>query len=183
MTSEFFAARLTYDPIAGLLFWKARPLSDFKGEHQRRIFMTKCAGKVAGHRCYDKSGRRKCVQVRIKIDGKCKLLSAHRIIYSIMGIDVPPGFEIDHKDCDPFNNSWQNLRLATRVQNAANQKVHVNRKYKHLPKGVSMKRKRYRAQIGFGGKQKYLGTFKTPQEANEAYAAKAAELYSGFSRS
>lgn len=99
-----------------------------------------------------------------------------------MGIDIPPGMEIDHADTNPFNNAWSNLRIATRIQNAANQMVHKNRKHKHLPKGVSPKRKRFRAQIGFGGKQTQLGVFDTPEEAHAAYTAKAEELYPGFHR-
>jgi hypothetical protein len=182
MTSQFFNARFTYDPLTGDLFWKERPLSDFKDEHNWKIFMSKCAGKKAGYPCFEKSGRRKCIQVRIKMAGKTRLIPAHRIIYAIMGVSVPHGFEIDHKDCDAFNNVWTNLRLATRVQNAANQMVHVNRKHTELPKGVSTKRGRFRAQIGFGGKQIYLGTFATAEAANAAYASRAKELYGDFSR-
>lgn len=45
-----------------------------------------------------------------------------------------------------------------------------------------MKRKKFRAQIGFNGKQIGLGSFATPEAAHGAYVAKAAELYGDFSR-
>lgn len=117
------------------------------------------------------------------INGKTTMFRAHRLAFVLMGVDIPAGFEVDHKDCNRLNNVWTNLRLATRVQNAANQKAHVHRKHAQLPKGVSMKRNRFRAQIGYGGKQIPLGTFATPEEAHAAYAAKAKELYGDFSRS
>lgn len=118
----------------------------------------------------------------MKIGSKSQLFPAHRLIYPLMGVEIPQGFEVDHKDCNAHNNRWENLRLATRVQNAANQKVHLNRKHKHLPKGVSQKRKRFRAQIGFGGKQINLGHYGTPETAHAAYAKKAQELYGDFAR-
>lgn len=111
------------------------------------------------------------------------MFRAHRIIFPLMGIAIPEGFEVDHQDTNPFNNAWTNLRLATRAQNGANQKVHAHRKYTHLPKGVSVKKNKFRAQIGFEGKQIGLGSYPTPELAHAAYVAKAQELYGDFSRS
>jgi len=178
MQASYFIDRLTYDPKTGVVFWKERPRSDFKDDHSWKIFSSRCAGKEAGHKSFDQ-GRPKCIQIRINR----KLFAAHRIIYMLMGVEIPAGFEVDHKDTNPFNNRWNNLRLATRVQNAANQNAHRNRKHPHLPKGVSTKGKRFRAQIGWNGKQIRLGSFPTAAEAAAAYSRKASELYKDFARS
>lgn len=174
---EYLNQCLSYDPQNGKLYWKERPLFHFKSEHSWKIWTVRFAGKVAGYAMPDHH-----VQVRLNVCGKTRLFSAHRLAFALMGISIPHGFEVDHKDCNRANNIWTNLRLATRVQNAANQMVHVNRKHTELPKGVSRKRGRFRAQIGFGGKQICLGTFSTPEAANAAYASRAKELYGDFSR-
>ncbi len=44
-------------------------------------------------------------------------------------------------------------------------------------RGVSKDRKRFRAEIYNDGERIYLGTFKTAEEASEAYKAKARELF------
>jgi hypothetical protein len=72
----------------------------------RKNWVGKQAGKT------DSQGHR-----QILLDGT--VYQAHRVAWLIM-TGMWPSMEIDHKDGNPANNSWANLRLATRVQNLRN---------------------------------------------------------------
>ena len=149
---------LSYDPETGDLFWKP----DANKSHR---WNARWAGKSAG--C------RKKKHVVIQIYGK--FYQAHRVIWHMRTGAWPEG-EIDHKDRDGFNNRWDNLRVATPAQNL------VNRDFKRgAMRGVTLsKGKYYQAQIGYRGKNIFLGTYKTAEEAHAAYLQKAKELYGEF---
>jgi hypothetical protein len=70
--------------------------------------------------------------------------------------------QIDHIDGDPLNNRIVNLRDVTNQQNSLNRK-RAKGYYWNKPKG------KYQAEICLHGKSKYLGLFKTEEEAREAY--------------
>ncbi|TCP90945.1 HNH endonuclease [Rhizobium sp. PP-CC-2G-626] len=127
----------------------------------------------------DIAGSMSAGYVRISIDYQDYL--AHRLAWFYMtGEDVPQGFEIDHKNTVGTDNRWGNLRLATSSENKCNA-VRKGRKY---PKGVSLHYEtgRFTAQISINGKPHFLGRHKSPAEAAQAYAAKAAELHGSFAR-
>lgn len=84
------------------------------------------------------------------------------------GID--PGKYVDHIDRNPFNNRWDNLREATRVQNRRNCN---NIRGRELPKGVHRHGNRFRARIVVNRKHTHLGLFGTPEEAHAAYVEAA----------
>jgi hypothetical protein len=89
---------------------------------------------------------------------------------------------IDHRDCDRANNRWKNLRRATFSANAANRgRPRTNASGF---KGVHQRRDsgKWRAQIWKNGRAIYLGQFPTPEEAHQAYVAKARELFGEFAR-
>jgi hypothetical protein len=88
---------------------------------------------------------------------------------------------VDHRDCDPSNNRWDNLRRATQSQNCANRCRPKNNacgfKGVHLiPSG------RWRATVWKKGRKYDLGIFATPEEAHAAYMEKARKLYGEFAR-
>ncbi|UMZ14728.1 HNH endonuclease [Pseudomonas sp. MPFS] len=111
---------------------------------------------------------------------KGKLYAAHRVVYELHHGPIPSGMMIDHKDRDPMNNHIDNLRLATRGQNASNS---ISKR--SLPKGV------YSLGLS-GGKVKYNGqissqgrTFRYPTttdlEAITAWSERIRlELYGEF---
>lgn len=102
----------------------------------------------------------------------------HReVMKQMLGYPIPDGMEVDHIDGDGLNNTRDNLRLASRGQNAANQK-HI--KSKVGLKGVDKRGNRYRAMITFQNKTYHLGYFDTPELAHEAYCKKAKELHGEF---
>jgi len=73
----------------------------------------------------------------------------------------------DHLDGNGLNNQRSNLRFVTNRKNQGNQIVHRNGK---LAGTIWVKSKqRWYARMEINGKSKHLGSFKTQQEAHEAY--------------
>jgi hypothetical protein len=87
---------------------------------------------------------------------------------------------IDHRDGDPSNNRWSNLRRATKSQNSANRRIPRNNAWGL--KGVSRHRGRWCATICRKGRRHYLGSFPTPQAAHAAYVKAARKLFGEFAR-
>jgi HNH endonuclease/AP2 domain len=87
---------------------------------------------------------------------------------------------IDHRDLNPSNNRWTNLRRATRSQNNANRGLYRNNACGL--KGVSAANGRWRATIYKNGRRHHLGMFATPQSAHAAYAKAARKLFGKFAR-
>ena len=128
-------------------------------------------GEIAGT-IHKSSGR-----MMLKIDGRQN--NASRLAFLYMTGKSPSEF-IDHVNCDILDNSWENLREATRSQNGANAMIHKNNKVGL--KGVSLCYGKYRAQIKSGGKVKYLGLYSSPEEAYLAYVNAAVEHHGEFAR-
>jgi HNH endonuclease len=90
-----------------------------------------------------------------------------------------PTVEIDHKDTDPLNNKWSNLREATSSQNKWNQKS----KGGISPyKGVIRLGKRWKAHIRVDYKRKSIGVFDSEIEAAAAYDREARVLHGEYAR-
>ncbi len=111
------------------------------------------------------------------IDGKWRSIMMHRII-----TNASDGELIDHKDRNGLNNSRENLRIATRSQNAMNAKLpkHSTSGFKgaHRAKG----RKNWVAHLKLGQKIIHLGTFRTAEEAHVAYCEAASNRVGEFFR-
>jgi hypothetical protein len=98
-------------------------------------------------------------------------------------VKLQPGDErfVDHVNSDTLDNRKCNLRVATRGQNAANQRL--SRKNTSGFKGVTPVGNKWQAQIGISGRRIYLGLFNTPELAHAAYCAAAARHFGEFARS
>lgn len=117
--------------------------------------------------------------IGIRYDGRRYL--AHRLAWVFMTGQQPPAF-IDHKDRNPTNCRWDNLRAATQTQNNGNScRPRHNRSG---IKGVSWAphTNGWVARIKRNGKLKHLGVFCTSNEAQAAYAAAAREHFGEFAR-
>lgn len=111
----------------------------------------------------------------------------HRVIMS-----TTDGLVVDHKDHNGLNNQKSNLRNCTVSQNAFNSFAKGEIKYKGVSR-VSLTQKKifsdgvvreykntivFKSFIRIDKKPKYLGKYKTPEDAAEAYN-KAAQKYHG----
>jgi len=150
---------LEYDPLTGRLWWK-----EYRNGNCQ-------AGAEAG---WTEKGRR-----RVEVDGRVYLV--HRVAYFLHTGQQPPQF-LDHKDGDALNNSFANLRPATRRQNNRNKGPYANNTSGH--KGVCYRpeQRKYTARIGLNGKKKHIGVFDTLEEAVSAYQSAAQRLYGDFLR-
>lgn len=156
---------LDYDQLTGLLTWRISP------KHRASVLPPGSRAGSAG-----KSGYRVITVRGVEY-------REHRLIWFWMTGENPQ-LEIDHKDGDPSNNAWENLRTATSLQNAGN--ACYSRRNKTGFRGVSFSRTstrgKYHATVWHNREAHFLGYFDSPEEANEAYRRKAKELRGEFYR-
>jgi hypothetical protein len=143
---------LDYDSGTGTLRWR-----ETRGSVAR--------GGLAGWA--DKDGRR-----QVKVEGH--LYYATTLIWLMKTGHWPEG-KIDHRDRNPSNDRWSNLRLATNAQNTQNSTVSLGASGL---RGVSRDGNKWRARITANGRQIWLGNYDTPEAAAAVYEV-AANLYFG----
>jgi hypothetical protein len=158
VTRARLRALLHYDRKTGEFRWR------------RRVTTSIRPGDIAG--ALDNQGYR-----RITIKGRPYL--AHHLAWLYMR-GRWCALVIDHRDGDPSNNRWSNLRSATLSQSNANRRLPRNNACGL--KGVSQDRGRWCARIHKEGRRHHLGTFPTPQAAHAAYAKAARKLFGEFAR-
>ncbi len=98
---------------------------------------------------------------------------AHHLAWVYVTGIWPKG--IDHRDGNPSNNAFKNLREATPAQNSQNLKTRTTTASKLT--GATPFRRKWQAQINVAGKYHYLGVFKTAKEAHQAYVKAKARLH------
>lgn len=155
---------LQYNKNTGIFVWKWR-------DEQLLQWNRKFAGRVAGTK-----GPKGIVIIVNNVS-----YFAHRLAWVYVYGDVlKDGVLIDHKNCDCYDNSIDNLRPSSHGQNGSNSRGWSK---KYLPKGVSLQKNgRFRSRIGDGKKVIYLGTFDTAQEAHDVYMKAARKFKGEFAR-
>jgi len=113
--------------------------------------------------------------IRVRKNGK--EYRAHRLIWELFYGEIPDGYVIDHIDGNVYNNSIENLRLATKLQNTANKSS-----LSSLPKGITRVGKRYRVRISYMNKTFSVGTYNTVEEAEKAYNELAFEIHGEYAK-
>jgi hypothetical protein len=163
----YLRACFSYDPATGALTWRLRPREHFATARAWTIWNSRLAEKPAGCRTADG-------YYQVAIDNH--RYQVHRVVWKYMTGDEPPK-SIDHKDRDPGDNRWDQLREATSAEQQ------WNRGYKIGTsgfKGVQRKRGKWSASIRNNYTKLWLGVFDTPEEASAAYEAAAQALRGDF---
>lgn len=174
ITPELCRQLLRYDPETGKLYWRERLPATFRSDGARppewncAVWNRQRAGKEAlkatshGYRHGSING---------------VMLQAHHVVW-LMAYGAPPSGFIDHIDGDPLNNRLNNLRDVSASINSRNRVLGVNNKSGHH--GVCWRERsgKWEAHIGLKDGQKFLGMFKTKEEA--VAARLAAEKANGF---
>ncbi len=152
---------LRYDPETGKLYWLPRPLdvrfnTQFSG--REAFTYTNAQGYKAG-RIFDRGH------------------TAHRVVWAIVHGEWPQG-SIDHINQDRTDNRAANLRVVTHTENQRNM-----RRSKANTSGVTgvcwdSQKRRWRAEIMVDRKLRFIGYFKSFEDA--ASARKAAQDHYGF---
>ena len=149
--------RLRYCPDTGKLFWKTA--------HRK-----KKAGDEAGY-------MHPYGYVVVGINGS--IFGAHRVAFAIHYGKWPELF-VDHINGDRADNRISNLREASHRVNAQNRSK--PREGKKIPLlGVSQhpRCKNFSANINVNGKTLWLGSYKTAEQAHEAYMQAKAKYHEG----
>ena len=158
-SQDYLLRHLSYDPQTGELRWKIQ-------------------GR--GRRLDHLAGRLRSTGYRyVEIDHRIYL--AHRIIWKLMTGDDPKEI-IDHKDNDPTNNRWSNLREATKADNQRNTKNYVTNR--SGVKGVSWHSPtgKWRAKISVNSRTIHIGLFDNLSDAARARDLAAERLHGAFAR-
>lgn len=90
------------------------------------------------------------------------------------------GFEIDHINNNGLDNRKKNLRFATHSQNLANARIRKRQASSYRGVYYSKEKKKWRVLIGIDYSIKFVGYFKTQEEAALAYNKKAKEIFGEF---
>lgn len=171
LTQQLAKELVDYCPQSGRFTWRARNRGEWNGGRSVNRWNSRFAGKEAG--CSTSNGYR-VISIR---DSK---ILAHRLAFIWMTGSCPE--YVDHRDGNPANNSWGNLRSATYPQNCANQCSAKGSSSQYLGVCWDKQTQKWIAHITKNYKQKCLGRFKTEQEAAEAYDKAAREIHGEYAR-
>lgn len=106
------------------------------------------------------------LKAHLRKNSKETIVYIHRIVWDAFGDGTEIKFPekiIDHIDQNKLNNRIDNLRIVDVRENSLN-KINNNVYAGTHKRGFS-----YSSTIKFKSKKYHLGTFKTPEEANERY--------------
>jgi hypothetical protein len=115
-------------------------------------------------------------------DGREKHLTIHRLLATYFLPNPDEKAEVDHMDGDRANNSLDNLRWASRTENAQN--VTRPRHNTSGEKNVYWYKpyKKWKVMMGVNKQQKFFGYFDNYDDAVEFARAKRKELHGDFAR-
>jgi hypothetical protein len=146
ITPEHVRDVLDYDPTTGIFHWR------------KKVAQRVHVGDYAGSKHH--SGY-------LSIFTLGRSHRAHRLAWMHYYGEQPPKF-IDHINGKRSDNRIANLRAATAATNAENRRSGQKGSASGLL-GVARNGNNWQAYICVQGKPIYLGTFKTPEEAHQAY--------------
>jgi hypothetical protein len=146
-----------YYPDTGIIKWRVNRKGPAK------------AGMVAGA----KHGRGYII---LAVDNVSYL--AHRLAWAIHYGSISEDMQIDHINGDRSDNRICNLRIATHAENCRNSRARKHNK--SGIKGVRKMRSKWSSRLRINGKEIWLGSYNTPEEAKQAHDTAAVELFGEF---
>ena len=148
----------------GLRWRTQRPESHFEKAYHYKRWVTLYAGKACG----SITSKGYCMYYSVHMSSN--RLFNHRIIYALYNNTVDfNGKIIDHIDGNTQNNDPKNLRLVTASQNSFNSCKRKDNKTGHKNILFFKRDKRYWCVVTtMDGKKKFVGSYKTLEEALEA---------------
>ena len=164
---EYIRENLRYDPETGFLWW----IKDSESKSGRRGL-----DKPVG--TYNKGYLHFCLPTP---KGKRRQLLVHRVAFFLYYDSWPEEF-IDHINNVKTDNRIENLREATLQQNLRNQKSRAGSSSRY--KGISFEKRRqkWKVELRYSGKIKYVGYYTSEEEAARAYDKAARELHGDYAR-
>lgn len=169
LTADRLRALVDYDPKTGCFYWREDARAGFHGS-------------VVMHRQGAAAGTPRKTDGRIVIRIESRTYLRYRLAW-LWVTGSWPIFEIDHIDGDATNDSFENLRDASRRTNQQNIRIPQRNKTSSRFLGVYANRPTYakpwRAAITVDGKQKSLGSFYSEEEAYAAYVQAKRRLHVG----
>ncbi len=154
ITHEELTALLDYIPETGDLLWKVK--------NNRRIVIGSRAGTINDHG-----------YIVIRLNGL--RYRAHRLVWLYVNKTWPTN-DIDHINGQRDDNRIENLRDVTTAENIQHQTA-AQKTNKTKLLGVSKRKHGFIARICTNGVIKHLGSFKTPEEAHQAYILAKRKLH------
>lgn len=156
LTPELVRSFLSYDRETGHFTWVKRP--------GKRVSVGDIAGGL--NRGY----------IHIAICGK--QYRAHRLAWFVEHGHWPDG-EIDHINGNRSDNRIANLRVVDGKTNTQNRRTPMKRNKLGVLGVYKSTWGRFVSSVHFNGRQVYLGTYSTPEEAHAAYVKAKRELHAG----
>jgi hypothetical protein len=130
---------------SGVLRWKRKPNGRNIGD------IVGISTRPSGHQ-----------NVCLSINGKLKGFVLARIVWFLRTGQYPK-LEVEHKDCNPNNNSIENLRLSNRSENLCNTRLRADNKTGH--KGIYPRYGKWVVQIWKNAKCHNLGIYESIETA------------------
>lgn len=172
---EFLRECFLYDPDTGALFWRHRPDHHFQDLENAKQWNARLSGTPAlATQTRKPNGEPRALRGEFLFRSRRFRVGAHRVIFKMQTGEEPD--MVDHRNGDPFDNRWRNLRAATAVTNRRNNRGRAG----GLPKCVVLDKRRFRAVGSLGHEKVRLGSYRTPAEAHAAWCVWAKPIHGEF---
>jgi hypothetical protein len=174
LTHEMLKTLLSYDTDTGIFVWKERPLIMYKSQRECTRFNNQYAGKVA-----TTLSKRGFYQIHIFMKSYKAITLAWFYAHGKW-----PKSCLDNIDSDKLNLKIKNIREATKTDIQQSRYKPDAKNKTGLIGVVPVKylgETRYKARININRKTFYLGMYKTPEEAHEAYVNAKRQISPEFS--
>ena len=129
---------------------------------------------------FERLSSRKWHAILFRKEGKYRVQGSDgKLIHRVI-MDTPANMVVDHINGDTLDNRKQNLRNCTNQQNIMNR--NGNRRASGLPKGVTILKGKYVANIRVNKKRIYLGRYVELKDASNAYNDAATKYFGEFAK-